>query len=109
MVRPKGAISRPHTIRILRKRKRAAAKLRARGLPLQLDPSSFEGLELTGKISRLVRIALQARGIERLDDLERISLADLLRLPNIGRRSATTLADLYAERKRSHKGRRADQ
>jgi DNA-directed RNA polymerase alpha subunit len=78
-------------------------------LPLQLDPSSFEGLELTGKISRLVRIALQARGIERLDDLERISLADLLRLPNIGRRSATALIDLYAERKRSHKGRRADQ
>jgi hypothetical protein len=63
---------------------------------LRLEPSSLEGLELIGKISKLVRISLQASGIERLEDLDGMSLVDLLRLPNISRRSATTLIDLYA-------------
>jgi hypothetical protein len=67
---------------------------------LRLEPSSLQGLELIGKIPRLVRISLQARGIERLEDLEGMSLVDLLRLPNIGKRSAVTLTDLYAELRR---------
>ena len=71
---------------------------------LRLDPSSLEGLELTGRISRLVRISLEARGIKRLDDLDAASLDDLIRWPNIGRKSAAVLIDLYAELKRSHKG-----
>lgn len=32
-----------------------------------------------------------------LEDLDGMTLVDLLRLPNVGRRSATTLIDLYAE------------
>jgi len=67
---------------------------------LRFEPSSFEGLELIGKIPRLVRISLQASGIERLEDLDGRSLDDLLRLPNIGRRSATMLLDLYGEHMR---------
>jgi hypothetical protein len=67
---------------------------------LRFEPSSFEGLELIGKIPRLVRISLQASGIECLEDLDGKSLDDLLRLPNIGRRSATMLLDLYGEHRR---------
>lgn len=33
---------------------------------LHLDPSSLEGLELTGKLPRLVWISLEASGVERL-------------------------------------------
>ena len=64
---------------------------------LRLEPSSLEGLELVGKIPRLGRVSLQVRGIERLEDLEGMRLADLLRLPNIGRQSARTLIDLCAK------------
>jgi hypothetical protein len=67
---------------------------------LRLEPSKLEGLELIGKIPRLVRISLQARGIERLEDLDGMSLRDLLGLPNVGRLSATTLIDLCAEHRR---------
>ena len=51
-----------------------------------------------------MRISLEARGIKRLDDLDAASLNDLIRWPNIGRKSAAVLIDLYAELKRSHKG-----
>ncbi len=67
---------------------------------LRFEPSNFEGLELIGRMARLVRISLQASGIERLEDLDGRSLDDLLKLPNIGRRSATILLDLYREHRR---------
>ena len=66
---------------------------------LRFEPSNLEGLGLIGKIPRLVRTSLQASGIERLEDLDGMSLDDLLRLPNIGRRWATMLFKLCAELK----------
>jgi hypothetical protein len=63
---------------------------------LQTDPSSLEGLELIGTISILTRASLSAVGISRLEELDGMSLADLLRLPNIGRRQAGLLIELYA-------------
>lgn len=61
---------------------------------LQTNPSSFEGLELIGKLHRLTRQSLEAYGIRRIEDLDELSLADLLRLPNVGRRTVTVLMDL---------------
>ena len=66
-----------------------------RGLAyLHADPFSLEGLELTGKISLLVRKSLEAHGIWRLSSVEGMSLSDLLSLPNVSKRSATTLIKL---------------
>jgi hypothetical protein len=67
---------------------------------LAFEPTSLEGLELVGKIPHLTRVSLQARGITRLEDLQSLSLADLIKMPNIGRRYATTLIDLCAATKR---------
>jgi hypothetical protein len=57
---------------------------------LALDPNSLEGLELVGKIPPLTRVSLQAQGITRLQDLQGLSLIDLLQMPNLGRREAMT-------------------
>lgn len=66
-----------------------------RGLAyLHADPQSLEGLELTGQISSLVRKSLKASGIWRLNRIEEMSIEDLLRLPNVSRRSATALIKL---------------
>src|SRR4029450_10888102 len=67
----------------------------------QTDPSSLEGLELTGTIPGLTRASLSAAGIGRLEELDGMSLVDLLRLPNIGMRQATLLIELYAKPKQS--------
>ena len=67
---------------------------------LALDPKSLEGLELVGKIPHLTRISLQAQGITRLQDLHGLSLADLLKMPNLGRREAMTLINLCTPSKR---------
>jgi hypothetical protein len=69
-----------------------------RGLAyLHADPLSLEGLELTGQISFLVRKALEAKGIWRLNGINGMKLEDLRRVPNVSRRSATALLRLYAE------------
>jgi hypothetical protein len=68
---------------------------------LQTDPSSLEGLELTGTIPGRTRASLRAAGISRLEELEGMSLVDLLRLPNIGMRQAALLIELYAKLKQS--------
>jgi hypothetical protein len=68
---------------------------------LKTDPSSLDGLELIGRIPSLTRASLGAVGISRLEELDGMSLADLLRLPNIGRRQAALLIELYAEIKRT--------
>lgn len=51
----------------------------------------------SSELPKLTWSSLQARGIERVCDLHSMSLADLLRRPNINRRAATTLIDLYAD------------
>jgi hypothetical protein len=53
--------------------------------------------ELTGQISFLVRKALEAKGIWRLNGINGMNLEDLQRMPNVSRRSATALLRLYAE------------
>jgi hypothetical protein len=68
---------------------------------LTTDPSSLEGLELTGRIPRLTRASLSTAGINRLEELDGMSLVNLLRLPNIGMRQAALLIELYAEIKRA--------
>jgi hypothetical protein len=69
-----------------------------RGLAyLHADPWSLEGLELTGRISSLVRKSLEASGIWRLSGIEGLSLEELKRLPNVSRRSAKVLIDQFAE------------
>jgi hypothetical protein len=68
---------------------------------LKTDPSSLDGLELIGRIPSLTRASLSAVGISRLEELDGMSLADLLRLPNIGRRQAALLIEFYAEIKRT--------
>jgi hypothetical protein len=62
---------------------------------LMADPWSLEGLALTGKNSMLARLSLEARGMTRISDLKGNTLVDLLRLPNINRRAATSLMELY--------------
>jgi hypothetical protein len=47
---------------------------------LKTDPSSLDGLELIGRIPSLTRASLSAVGISRLEELDGMSLADLLRL-----------------------------
>jgi hypothetical protein len=66
---------------------------------LQSDPPNLLGHELVGRIPPLARMSLRAAGIDRLEDMDGVSLVDLLGLPNIGRRSATILIDLSAEMK----------
>jgi hypothetical protein len=61
---------------------------------LYADPLSLEGLEPTGQISPLVRKSLEAHGIWRLSAIEGMSLAELRRLSNVSKRSATTLVSL---------------
>ena len=68
---------------------------------LRHDPANIEALSLLGKVKPLVRITLASRGVTRLTDLEGIAMAQLLRYPNIGRRSATFLFDSLAELKKS--------
>jgi hypothetical protein len=68
---------------------------------LESDPSSLEGLELIGRIPNLTRASLSAVGISRLEELDGMSLVDLLRLPNIGRRQSALLIELYAQIKRT--------
>jgi len=61
---------------------------------LRFEPTSLEGLALVGAISILAKVSLRARGIQRLEDLRGLSMRDLLRMPNIGRRVAATLFEL---------------
>jgi hypothetical protein len=68
---------------------------------LRSDPASIEALALLGKVKPLVHITLASRGMKRLTDLEGVTLAQLLRFPNIGRQSATFLFDALAELKKS--------
>lgn len=68
---------------------------------LRSDPASIEPLALIGRVEPLVHITLAARGIKRLTDLEDVTMAQLLRYPNIGRQSATFLFDALTGLKRN--------
>jgi hypothetical protein len=68
---------------------------------LQENPGSLEGLELIGKVRPIVRHTLGARGYRTLHDLDNVSPADLIRMPNIGRHSAVLLIELAAAAMRS--------
>lgn len=61
------------------------------------NPTSLDALELIGVLSRLVRDSLGRQGFHRLEDLRGFSERDLLKMPNIGRRSATILLGLVAD------------
>jgi hypothetical protein len=76
---------------------------RCAAFPFKLgqDVSWHEGLGVTGTIPGLTRASLSAAGISRLEELDGMSLVDMLRLPNIGMRQAALLIELYAKIKRS--------
>lgn len=67
---------------------------------LKENPASLEGFGLIGKLRPLVCAILQSRGYRTLHDLDGISLADLVRLPGVGRLSALLLFELAAEVRR---------
>jgi len=64
---------------------------------LRENPASLEGLGLIGRVRPLVYAVLQARGYRTLHDLDGIGLADLVRLPGVGRLSALLLFKLALE------------
>ena len=72
---------------------------------LRDDPASIEALALLGKVKPLVHITLASRGMKRLTDLEGVTMAQLVRYPNVGRQSARFLLDALAEFKKSNDGR----
>src|SRR5262245_34593664 len=64
---------------------------------LKENPASLEGLGLIGRVRPLLYAVLQARGYRTLHDLDGTSLADLVRLPGVGRLSARLLFKLALE------------
>jgi hypothetical protein len=69
-----------------------------RGLDiLEANPTSFLGLELTGNLPARARQSLEKVGIRRVEDLEGLTEADLLKVPDVGRGSAKTLLDLHGD------------
>jgi hypothetical protein len=68
---------------------------------LREDPSSIEALALLGQIKPLVREVLRHRGVQRLTDLEGITLEEIVSWPNVGKQSASLLLDALANLKRS--------
>lgn len=70
-----------------------------RGQALLCDnPGSIEGLHLAGQLPRLAFLSLEAAGIRRIGDLDGMTLVDLLRMTNIGRRVAIMLIDRLDKR-----------
>lgn len=64
---------------------------------LREDPASIEALDLMGRLPAHARHTLRSNGIERITDLAGIPMTEMLRWPNIGRKSATVLLNLLAE------------
>jgi len=60
---------------------------------LREDPSSIEALALLGQVKPLVREVLRHRGVNRLTDLEGVTMEEILSWPNVGRQSATLLLE----------------
>ena len=58
---------------------------------LRDDPASIDALALLGEVKPAVQHTLRSRGIERLTDLDGVTMDQLLSWPNIGRQSATLL------------------
>jgi hypothetical protein len=67
---------------------------------LELDPGNLNALEAVGKIQAPVRRTLLEHDIRSLRDLEGMRMEDLVRLPNIGPRSASVLLRLCAKVRR---------
>jgi DNA-binding CsgD family transcriptional regulator len=67
---------------------------------LRNNPASIEALGLIGEVKPSVQQALRSRGIERLTELEGVTLDQLLSWPNVGRQSATALLDALARMKK---------
>jgi hypothetical protein len=61
---------------------------------LQHDSANIEGLSLVGMLPPLTRLTLHENGITRLTELEAISADDLLRLPNMRKRTVERLLAL---------------
>ena len=60
----------------------------------------YMGLELTGNLAARARRSLEEAGIQRVEDLDGLTQADLLKIPDVGRASVQTLLDLHADMKR---------
>lgn len=67
---------------------------------LRQSPESIEALGLIGEIKPSVQHTLRSHGIDRLTELEGITLDQLLRWPYIGKQSATALLDALAKIKK---------
>lgn len=69
-----------------------------RGLAmLRDDPFDIEALSLTGRLPAHARRALRVRGMARITELVGVSLIDMQRWPNVGRKSARRLLELLEE------------
>ena len=68
---------------------------------LREDPSSIEALALVGQINPLVKEVLRYRGVNRLTDLEGVTMGEMLSWPNVGRQSATLLLNALANLKKT--------
>lgn len=64
---------------------------------LRDDPCSLEGLGLAGRVPGHARRALAARGFTRITELAGIPKAEILKWPNVGRKSAVALLALLEE------------
>ena len=67
---------------------------------LRQSPESIEALGLIGEIKPSVQQALRSHGIERLTELEGVTLDQLLSWPHVGKQSATALLDALAKIKK---------
>jgi hypothetical protein len=63
-----------------------------------------EALRLLGKVKPMVQQILRHRGIKQLTDLDGMTIAQLVRWPNIGRHSAALLLDALTQLKKTDEG-----
>ena len=68
---------------------------------LRDDPASIDALALLGEVKPAVRHTLRSRGIERLTDLDGVTMSQLLSWPNVGTQSAALLLEALARLKKS--------
>ena len=71
---------------------------------LRDDPASIDALALLGAVKPAVQHTLRSRGIERLTDLDGVTMDQLLSWPNIGTLSATLLLEALSHLKKSTLG-----
>ena len=71
---------------------------------LRDDPASIDALALLGEVKPAVQHTLRVRGIEKLTDLDGVTMNQLLSWPNIGTQSAALLLEALARLKKSTLG-----